>query len=242
MSFAIASFGLNSPFAEKISLCYARKFNEGKIMRYLSTFIIGILAIGCTHTGDFMARYHENGVAKPIASVAAVIDTSSYDASWSLSEELTSMVVSQVRSGGKIFLLPKDDDSFVENPFGQDLSWVKSEFPDREFVVFLELVEHEISPVSKEKKDLPVQEVSSNLNVAMRLRVVDIRSATPKVVLQELVRDNYFIPKTLIPVDYNTTTWGSPEFAKTPMGIAHAQLVQEIGARISDYILLAKSR
>lgn len=211
-------------------------------MRYLSTVILSVLAVGCSHTSDFMTRYHEDGRAKPVAAIASMIDTTSFDANWSLSEELTSMVVAQVGQSGKIFVIPKGDDSFAENPFGQELSWVKRDFSGQEFVVFLELVEHEISPVSKWKKETPLQEVSSNLNMAVRLRVIDVRGQSPKVVLQEMVRESYFIPKTLIPIDYNVSNWGSPEFQKTPMGIAHAQIVQEIGARVSDYILLAKSR
>ena len=57
-----------------------------------------------------------------------------------------------------------------------------------------------------------------------------------------MIKESYFIPKTLIPTDYNTAVWGTDEFRNSPMGIAHAQLAQEIAARVSDYILLAKSR
>ena len=211
-------------------------------MRYLSTLMLSLLAFGCSRTSDFMTRYHEDGRAKPLAFIASMIDTSSFEASWSLSEELTSMIVSQVGKSGKIYVTSKEDETFAENPFGQDLSWVKKEFPTQEFAVFLELVEHEIAPASKCKKSLPTQEVSSNLNMAIRLRVIDVRGQTPKIVLQEMVRDTYFIPKTLIQEDYRVTTWGTPEFQKTAMGIAHLQIVREVATRVSDYILLAKSR
>ncbi len=211
-------------------------------MRYLSTLMLSVLAIGCTRTSDFATRYHEDGRAKPVAFIASMIDTASFEAPWSISEELTSMIVSQVGHSGKIYVVSKEDETFAENPFGQDLSWMKNEFPDQEFAVFLELVEHDITPVSKTKKDTPIQEMSSNLNMAVRLRVIDVRGQTPKIVLQEIVRDSYFIPKTLIPTNYNVTMWGSPEFAKTPMGVAHSQIVREVATRVSDYILLAKSR
>ena len=57
-----------------------------------------------------------------------------------------------------------------------------------------------------------------------------------------MIKDSYFIPKTLIPCDYNVEVWGSDNYRKTPMGIAHAQLIGEISTRITDYVLLAKSR
>ena len=211
-------------------------------MRYLPTLMLAILAVGCTRTGDFITRYHEDGRAKPIAAIAAMIDTASFEAPWSISEELTSMIVAQIGQSGKIYVVSKEDESFAENPFHQDLSWMKREFPNQEFAVFLELVEHEIVPASKAKKDLPSQEVSSNLNMSVRLRVIDVRGQSPKIVLQEIVKDSYFIPKTLLPTDYNRVTWGTAEFSKTPMGIAHAELVREVATRVSDYILLAKSR
>ncbi len=211
-------------------------------MRPVSLLVLSVFAIGCTRSSDLMTRYHEDGRAKPVAFIAPMIDTASFDAPWSISEELTSMIVSQIGGTGKIYIVSKEDDSFGETPFGQDLSWVKKEFPSEEFAVFLELVEHELSPASKGKKNLSPHEVSFNLNMAVRLRVIDTRGQTPKIVLQEIVKDSYFIPKTLTPTDYVTACWGSAEFHKTPMGIAHSQITKEIASRVSDYILLAKSR
>ena len=78
--------------------------------------------------------------------------------------------------------------------------------------------------------------------MAVRIRVLDLRGAHPKVVLQELVKSSYYVPKTLLPINYNEVVWGSEEYATTPMGIAHAEIVGEIVSRLSDYILLAKSR
>lgn len=211
-------------------------------MRYLPAILVGFLAIGCNRSNDSMTRYHEDGRAKPIVAVASMIDTTSFDVPWSISEELTTMVVQKVGQGGQIYVISRVDDAFAENPFGHDLSWIKREFPDQEFVVFLELVEHEVLPANKSKNTERLQDVSTNLNMAVRLRVIDLRPAMPKIVLQEMIRDSYFIPKTLLPTDYSTAVWGTHEYQKSPMGIAHAQLVQEIAVRISDYILLAKSR
>ena len=209
-------------------------------MRYLKCAALALVAMGCGHSNYEISRYHEDGRAKPLVAVASMIDTTSFDAAWSLSEEFTASVVNQVSQGGEIFVILQEEFPFSENPFsGGDLSWMRREFQDKEFVVFLELVEHEIVPAEKNRSPL---EVSSNLNMAVRVRVVDLRPAQPKVVLQEMVRDTYFIPKTLIPTDYSVVVWGSDEYRKSPIGIAHAQVVNEISSRVSDYILLAKSR
>ena len=212
-------------------------------MRYIPALVFGLFAASCASRGlDLMTRYHEDGRSKPVAAIASMIDTSSFDIPWSLSEEFTAQIVQKVGQTGQIFVSAREDEVFAENPFGPDLGWVAREFPEQEFVVFLELVEHETAPASKIKKQLPPSDVSLNLNMAVRLRVIDVRGEQPKIVLQEIVRDSYFIPKTLLPTDYNTVVWGTNEFQKSPMGVAHEQIVQEISTRISDYILLAKSR
>lgn len=211
-------------------------------MRYLPTLMISLLAIGCGRSNDATTRYHEDGRAKPVVAVAPLLDTTSFDAAWSLSEELTSMLTRQMSQSQQIFISSQDEFAILENPFGNDLSWMKQEFQPNEFVVFLELVEHEMVPVTKEKTIAFPQEVAKSLKMGVRIRVVDLRDAPPKIVLQEMIRDSYYIPKTLIPTNYNVIVWGSEEYTKSSMGIAHAHLSQEIANRINDYILLAKSR
>jgi len=210
-------------------------------MRYIPAILIGLAAVSCNrNNNDQVSRFHEDGRIKPSVAIASMLDTTSFDASWSLSEELTQGVMDLIAKNGKIFVHSQEESPFTENPFGSDLSWMKREFDSEEFVVFLELVEHEFTPVKT--KGVTLQEASSNLNMAVRMRVIDLRPATPKIVLQEMVRDSYFVPKTLIPTDYSVDSWGTEGFRKTPMGIAHAQLMKDIANRVNDYIVLAKSR
>lgn len=214
-------------------------------MRKISVLFLSLTAFSCSQNNDQMSRYHEDGRAKPIIAVASMIDTTSFECPWSLSEELTSLIVNQIGQGGKIYVYSTPEFPFVENPFGSDLSWIKREFHNEEFVAFLELVEHVNAPAIKGNRipeNLSPQEVSTNLEMAVRIRVVDVRSSAPKIVLQEVVKGSYYIPKTLIPTDYNQIVWGSEEYRKTPMGIAHMQLAKEITTRLTDYIILAKSR
>lgn len=210
-------------------------------MRYAVVFAALIALTSCNRgSNDEMSRFHEDGRVKPSVAIASMLDTTSFDASWSLSEEITSGVMSQIAGTGQVYVHSEQESPFTENPFGSDLSWMKREFHSEEFVAFLELVEHEFAPVKA--KGISTQEASCNLNMAIRLRVVDLRSDSPKIVLQEMIRDSYFIPKTLIPCDYSVNVWGTDLYRKSPMGVAHAQLVNEIAARITDYIILAKSR
>lgn len=212
-------------------------------MRLLFTSLAAALVLAaCGPQEQFMTRYHEDGRAKPAVAVASMIDTTSADLPWSLSEELTGAVMEQLQKSGSLFVAPESEFTLSENPFGQDLAWVKREFIDHEFVVFLELVEHSFRPADKTVKALSPQEISTNLDMAVRIRVLDLRSDAPKIVLQEVIKESYFIPKTLLPTDYAIVSWGREGYERSPMGVAHAAITSEIAHRVNDYLLLAKSR
>jgi hypothetical protein len=189
-----------------------------------------------------VTRYHEDGRAKPIVAIASVIDTTSCDLPWSLSEELTMAITQNVQRHPDLFVEPSYDLTLADNPFSLDLSWMNKEFkaPHHEFVVFLELAKHEVQPVLKH--DLPKEELSSSLDIAVRLRVVDVRKGEPEIILQELVEGDFFIPKNLFPTNYEVACWGTREYESTLLAQAHQQIVRSISSRIADYILLAKSR
>ncbi len=210
-------------------------------MRRFIPILLTLTSISCSKSGTELTRFYEDGRAKPVVAIASVIDATSIDLPWSLSEELTSMVANSVSQDGRICVSCKDDLDSTDSPFGQDLAWIKREFPEDQFVVFMELVEHDVQPVETKGKAEPF-ETAMNLNTTMKLRVIDIRSLTPKIVLQEQVRSSYFIPKNAIPTDYSLSGWGTNDFYGTPMGQAHKQLIQELAQRIGDYIQLAKSR
>jgi Tfp pilus assembly protein PilP len=214
-------------------------------MRRLIPLLLILAAGSCSKNNTDLTRFHEDGRAKPAVTIASVMDATSFDASWSLSEELTSLIVQKVAQNSSVYVTSRDEFGCTENPFGKELSWIKREFNDDQFVVFLELVEHENCPVAKGKKK-PLEgipfETSMNMKSAVKMRLVDLRGSTPKIVLQEMIRDSYYIPKNTVPTDYRVATWGTNEYAGSPMSHAHSQLAQEIALRINEYVHLAKSR
>ena len=207
---------------------------------------VALLFTGCkTENKSDYTRFHEDGRAKPVVAVANVIDSSNFDVNWSLSDEFTKLVLNRVSYQGKLFIPEycQSDLASNEDPFGQDLSWVKNHFPDVDFVVFLELIQHENIPASEKQSSSFsfYQDTSTYLNMTFRVRVLDIRE-NAKIVLQEMIKDSYYISKNMIPTDYKVTTWGTDAYTTSPLGMAHAQIVKEIVERTQSYILLAKSK
>ena len=212
------------------------------MLRYFILCFCALAFTACkSNSPEEFTRYYEDGRAKPVIAIAPMIDTTSNEFSWSLADEMQSLIMNRIAQKGTLFV-NRDENAFIpssENPFGTDVSWVKREFAPNEFVVFLELVEHESVPTSK---TISATDSSSNLNMQIRVRIIDIRSNSPKIVLQEVIRDSYYITKNTLPTDYNMVTWGTDEYMITPMSQAHSKITKEVVERLNDYVLLAKSR
>ncbi|MEL7432094.1 MAG: CT253 family lipoprotein [Chlamydiota bacterium] len=213
-----------------------------KVKRIFS--LIGLLCTlaSCAHEySEEFTRYYEDGRAKPNVVIAPIIDTSSItDLSWSLPEELLEKILAKVALKSTLYVNKEEGINqipYAENPFGQDLSWIRQEYAPHEFVVFLEIAQHEIVKQKPGRISSP-----SNLNMAVRLRIVDIRGPKPTIVLQELIKDSFYINKNVLDIDYAEVVWGSDRYRRTPMHTAHERICKEITTRLNDYILLAKSR
>ena len=174
-----------------------------------------------------------------------VLDSSESNPGWSLSQEFSNSIRSSLTQAGEVFLVSeKEIEAKIETlnekdrPFDPDVSWVSDRFPGQEFVVFTELMEHDETPLDAKQS----AESSAKLNMALRLRVIDLRGKQPQVILQEILTDSTYIPRAFTQENFSQGSWGTEMYEISPIGTAHAQFVKEVSQRIEEYILLAKSR
>ena len=106
-----------------------------------------------------------------------------------------------------------------QHPFDVDFSWVKKAFADDEFVVFLELVEHDEVLRRERGKAIDPSTCSADLNLKMRVRVFDLRGQEAVPILQEIVQDCHFIPQQFTTVNFLQTPWGDESFTLSPLGL-----------------------
>lgn len=211
---------------------------------------LAFLLAGCEKDNppNSQTLFYENGTAKPIVAIVPLIDSSHHPLSWNLSDEMTALVLYRLMQKDKFYLIDQEKvGSFVKriketnNPFDTDLSWIKRVFFDNEFVVFMELIEHEQSPIPTREltaaEDLPAE-----LSMRVRVRVIDVRGEEAKVVFQEIIKDSHVIPKQFTQSHFAQVEWGKENYPISPIGIAHAQISKEIAARLEDYILLTSKR
>lgn len=206
-----------------------------------------MLTFGCgqNHSSGHVT-FHDDGRAKPIVALAPVYDKSCAEVGWSLSEEFTDHIRERLLKQKNIYLKAFDEVNMVivhadkKNPFSSNIAWMKEAFKNYEYVVFTEIVEHEVYPKSSHRRFVDHFAPSSVLSLTMRIRIFDLRSAVPQVVLQELVHQNYPIPAPLNLKNFSPEQWKKISFHVSPLGFAHSQFIKKVSTRIEEYILLSK--
>lgn len=189
---------------------------------------------------------HSVSKTKPLVALFPIIDnTHSEQYRWNLSDEFTSSIYSCLAQG-PLYLesMPKVRELVKKckeapNPFGANISWIKKIFNKEQFVVFLELVQHEEVLIRK-FKEMDPKSCDADLKLCMRVRVFDLRAEEPRIILQELIDDSHFIPRNFTRINFQHVPWGDDNFNFSPLGLAHWEFVKEISTRIEDYIIFAQ--
>ncbi|MFI5334115.1 MAG: CT253 family lipoprotein, partial [Chlamydiales bacterium] len=184
--------------------------------------------------------------AKPSVAIVPIFDrTENAGVSWSLSDELTVGIQRKLAPRGKLSLTSHEIARSItkklagdRDPFSTDLSWMKKEIKGAEFVIFGEVLQHEEVPVSYAN----ISQSPADLKMSIKLRVVDLRGQQPRIVLQEILDDSYYLPKQFTKENFQQIPWGKENYHVSPLGIAHAKLIKELASRIEDYVLLASGQ
>ena len=120
---------------------------------------LAALSAGCQNqdSDSRQAFYHEKIVSKPVVALAPIIDNSTSELPWNLSDELTETIHERLQQKEKLHLIENNKirhltEKLSQNsPFANDLTWVKNTFKHDEFVIFIELIEHNEVPVDPQK-------------------------------------------------------------------------------------------
>jgi hypothetical protein len=214
----------------------------------LSISVLALITAGCDddNTGSTQAYHQAPERTKPIVTIVPVIDNTKNNYDWNLSDELSSSLYERLSQQNHLHIVdvPKVRAKIKKlgeknNPFSSEISWVKNVFQGDEFVVFLELVEHEEVIHQNRKKPSDPQNCNADLNISMRVRAFDLRGEEPKVILQELMHDTHFIPRAFTQENFYQVTWGDPSYSISPVGLAHAKFTRELADHIEDYVLMS---
>lgn len=206
---------------------------------------VSLVCGGCASHYRDATLYHSSGSAKPIVAVLPVIDsTSGNRAHWDLSEELTERIKSRIFDSSKLYLLKDKGDVEIAHllnvPDPQAIpETVGNSLGAAEFAIVTELLEQNEEVIAHPRatnERTYLNEIAGKMHLAMRIRVVDLRKDKPRVILQEVVMENYDISRPYLNVDYKKSPWGEEAFERTPMGMAHSKIIREVVAHAEGYI------
>lgn len=187
--------------------------------------------------------YQPSGRQKAIVAVLPVIDNSkATNLSWELARECTDEIRKRVFESGSIYLLRDHGSSEIARRLntpniGQLPVEETKKMGDAQFILVSELINHSETPCGSKPSNPGSPSV---LNVAMRIRLIDVRNDQPKVILQEVLTNEYMISGAYAGIDYSKSPWGSEAYMRTPMGIVHNKVVREIVSRVEKYVDVAR--
>ncbi|MGM0440678.1 MAG: DUF7499 family protein [Chlamydiota bacterium] len=110
---------------------------------------------------------------------------------------------------------------------------------DADYLVAMELLDHKEEKYHGQKV-YPLYpqrgEPGSIIMMTMRVKVWNVRSDKPYIVLQEIVKSNHLVNRQESFRDYNQMPWGTTAYRLSPMGMAHTRLAKDIVKHLQTYI------
>ncbi len=170
--------------------------------------IFALLLVGCTREDS--SSYSTSMFQtgrKAIVAILPMEDCTETNLSTEIASALSQAVVERIEQ---------------KNPFNLATSRTQA----RQFLVTMQLIQHQESVLNP-----------SELTVSVHLKILDLRSDKPKVILQEVLNHNTLLEMPLRSTDL--VSWSNEAFRVSPMGLIHSKLSREIATRIEDYITLA---
>lgn len=206
-----------------------------RFFAYLTIF--SICLSGCaSKKGNDVAELVEK---KPRVALIPLIDESHHKLKWNISKEITAGIYEALLQKNHCTLATShkiNKLSGTKDPFSADITWMKQLFSDQEFIVFTRLLEHSEKPSYPTDK-VAISDSPTDLKIVCQVKVFDLREETPKVILQEEIEKTHHIPRQFSCFNFPQVGWGEPLYTFSPMGIFHAELVNDIALQIENYIL-----
>ncbi len=214
--------------------------------RLVISLLLVIASSGCAPSFRDTSAYYYSGQPKPSVALLPVVNSAGpQDLGWDLSGEFTDEMTKRLDNSHKLYLV---GEAPVESPVAKTVSALPAQVldknllrgvPEAQFLIVTELIEQKTTPygpAANRPTEKYISESGAILSLAMRVKVIDMREAQPRVVLQEVVETDYNITKPYLYVDYRKHPYGTDFYTRTPLGIAHAKLIKEVVAHIESYV------
>ena len=198
--------------------------------------------VGCAHYSNEPYSNLEVNKKKPVVAIVPILDKANHELPWNVGNEILHGVTSQFKERRTLSVLPEKVvlQAFPEvstiDYFTKELAFFEAfRNLDVDYVVLAELFEHERVPYIRGKIQ-PIfkanGKVDNVIKMKLRIKVVNLKESSPKVVHFEIVESNHMIQRHEDYLDYSKINWKNEHYLTTGVGISHDRLIKEVRQRI----------
>ncbi len=172
----------------------------------LLSLFVATIAVSCgPRYVDYFPR-HDDGSSKPAVALLPVRDSTQSCLPKPAGEHIFQVLQYESMSKGNLYILAPEElregnPKIKEIGFYSDETTLAQDFCSADFVVILELFEQEFSSYGKARPPINNCVVAypceALLTLKMRVKIVDVRPRSPRVVLQEVYTQGYYLPYPL---------------------------------------------
>ena len=208
------------------------------MLKIVLTFALSLLAVGCGPRYVDYFPYHDDGRPKPKVVLLPVVDESTADLPWDVSQELTSSMRYEIMNNGELYLWSQEEvDRQVARTGPVDFftpeGALAHNFCGADFVILTEFLEQK-DPLAA--GHLPHYVPCREVVIKTRIKVVDIRGNCPRIVQQEIFTNSYIVSSELERKLPAKSGVGAVAYQRTPVGNAHQRMVLDVVDRMEKVI------
>ncbi len=214
------------------------------MLKIILSMLITILAVGCgapRYVDYFPCR--DDGTPKPKVALIPAVDISQSGLPWDVSAEISEALYYEFMNSGELYvLLPKEIgpawSKYKATDFFDSQMSFCPDFACADFIVAMEVIEDSITdcdscggaPIS------PSNACNEIATMRMRLKVIDVRCETPRVILYEIVKAHYLMAPSRDTCGEEIVCWGSKGYALSPYGIVHRRMACNLARRLEEVL------
>jgi hypothetical protein len=211
--------------------------------RLFSALLLMAALAGCSSSSQQISYTQR---CRPQVAFVPVINGTNASLPWDVERELTDDILDHVMCGGLYWVSPLNqfqtaiEQTKGKDYFGADLSFA-NHFSHNDFLVIAELIEHDMKPYDRyEYPELATPRHISDrlkvLEVAARIRVLDLRYETPVIVRQEVVESRMLLSAKEGEAVAIQDGPSCPEYMGTPFAKCHQELAGMIADKMEEAI------
>lgn len=216
------------------------------MLRCIAVFILSLAVAGCVPSQTYFLPRDMRDSDAPKVVILPLFDSSNHTLTWNLSHELTKELRSRIIDD-RIICILDDETTFnsvlkVRRVSPEDcLNEIGTQFCQAQFVVLLDLVQHDVAHHERLLMDpceiCDEMRLAATLMMKVQITVVDVREPSPLIVLQEYMNCNYRIPPRYEFCCYCHPYKCEEWYLDTPCDQAHKCLCKQIADRIEQVAL-----